>query len=257
MGFYNQNNFAYQAAGQDREYSITTGMVKENWDKDHPGMVKAEYFLGEKGKNVTGWIPVAVPYAGKDYGSYMLPEVGDMVVIAFERGERNCPIVIGSLWSRVNTIPAETAMEKNNVKRFITRGGCQIFFDDEDGKNQIRLNTPKNLQLLIEDEKQTITLTDENGKNGLVVDCQNGTVTIKADKKIELAVGSASVVIDGSAGKVTASGNTVELSGNQNMNLKGGNTNLTGTNVSVKGNAGATFESSAVTQIKGSMVKIN
>ena len=55
---------------------IITGLVKENWDEDHPGMVRVEYFLGEVGKNLTGWVPVAVPYAGNQYGYYARPRWG-------------------------------------------------------------------------------------------------------------------------------------------------------------------------------------
>ncbi len=29
---------------------VATGIVKENWDAKHPGMVKVEMFLGEAGK---------------------------------------------------------------------------------------------------------------------------------------------------------------------------------------------------------------
>ena len=43
----------------DRICSVTTGLVKNNWDDKHPGMIQAEYFLGTQGKNVTGWMPVA------------------------------------------------------------------------------------------------------------------------------------------------------------------------------------------------------
>ena len=76
-------------------------------------MVKVEYFLEKKGKCGRAGFLVAVPLVPvRGYGFHALPEVSDTVVIAFDRGDRNCPIVIGSLWNKVNTLPPETAAEK-------------------------------------------------------------------------------------------------------------------------------------------------
>ena len=75
---------------------VVTGTVKENYDKDNPGKVKVELFLGERGLNVTGWIPVMTPYAGNKYGGYALPEVGDEVVVAFLMGDRNSSEACGA-----------------------------------------------------------------------------------------------------------------------------------------------------------------
>ena len=105
-----------------RMFSVTTGRVVENWDDKHPGMVRVEVFLGESGKNRTDWVRVAQPYAGKEYGHYFLPEVGDEVVLAFNLGDRDHPIVIGSLWSQVNPLPQKAAAEKNETKTLRTKG---------------------------------------------------------------------------------------------------------------------------------------
>lgn len=245
-------------ANAGREYSIVTGTVKENWDKDHPGMVKVEYFLGEKGKNVTGWIPVAVPYAGSGYGFYALPEVADTVVIAFDRGDRNCPIVIGALWSKVNTLPPETAAEKNNIKRYVTKGGCELWADDTEGKNKIEIRTSKGLRVILEDEAEKITVGDDKDKNGLVLDCKNGSVTLKADKKLELTVGgNVMASFDGSQKAIKLDGNKIDINASQALNAKGSTTQLSGNAMTVKGDSSAKVESSGMLQVKGSMVKIN
>ena len=68
---------AGRSGGGQRMFSVTTGKVVKNWDDKHPGMVQVEIFLGEGGKNRTDWVRVAQPYAGKEFGFYFLPEVGD------------------------------------------------------------------------------------------------------------------------------------------------------------------------------------
>lgn len=258
MGLYDDIFAGSNHSSSEKEYSVTTGTVRENWEKEHPGMVKVEFFLGEQGKNVTGWVPVITGYAGNGYGSYTLPEVGDTVVIAFERGDRNCPIVIGSIWGKVNALPKETALEKNNVKRFLTKGGCQVVFDDEDSKNKIEVTTPKKMKMAIEDEKETITVSDDSGANGLVIDCKGGVLKISASKKIEISVGgNPSITLDGSAKSVEVKGKKIDLNGSQVLNAKGSNTQITGSMLTIKGDSTVSVESSGMMQVKGAMVKIN
>lgn len=247
-----------RASDSEKEYSVVTGTVKENYDKDHPGMVRVEYFLGEKGKNVTGWIPVAMPYAGKGYGSYVLPEVQDTVVIAFDRGDRNCPIVIGSLWGKVNTLPPDAAQEKNNIKSFTTKGGCVVTFDDTDSKNIVKIETSKKLNILLEDESEKISVSDEKGDNSLVIDSKNGTMTLSAAKKLEIKVnGNVMASFEGSSKAINLDGNKIDINASQALNAKGSNTQISGSTMTVKGDSTAKVESSGMLQVKGSMVKIN
>ena len=245
-------------ADDDKVFSVTTALVKENWNSDYPGMVKVEMFLGEAGKNVTGWVPVMSLYAGKNFGYYSLPEVGSEVVLAFNMGDRNCPIVIGTLWNNNNTLPSETAVQNNYVKRFKTKGGCEIVFNDEDQKQKIEIKTPGGFGISIEDEKKSITIHDSAGKNGITIDEQNGSVAIKADKKMTLSVGGSEVIVlDGTSKTATTETNNIKLKAVQNLELKGQMDKIEGSMVKVSAQGTMEISSSGVTQVKGSMVKIN
>ncbi len=237
--------------------SVTTGKVVENWDSKHPGMVKVELFLGESGKNKTDWVRVAQPYAGKDRGLYFLPEVGDEVVLAFNMGDRDHPIIIGSLWNQVDTIPKETAVEKNHVKRLTTKGGHELVFSEEQGKEILTLHTPGNLTLIMEDEKKTITIQDGDGKNMVTVDGKNGAVTVKADKKLVLEAGSGSLTLDGQGKKATLKMDTVSIEAGQSLNLKGQNVKLEGSMMKVASSGNLEASASGMLTLKGSMTKIN
>lgn len=244
---------------EDRVFSVTTAVVKENWDKEHPGMVKVEMFMGETGKNITGWVPVMSMYGGKNFGYYSLPEVESEVVVAFNMGDRNCPIVIGTLWNNENTLPPDTAVEKNLVKRFKTKGGCEVVFNDEDKKQKIEVKTPGGFGLSIEDEAQSITLHDAKGENALTINEKDGTVSIKADKKITLSVGGSDVItIDGSAKSATIKTNNITLEAAQNLQLKGqSSSKMEGATVKINAQGTMEISASGMTQVKGSMVKIN
>lgn len=244
---------------------VALGTVKENWDDKHQGMLKIELFLGEQGKSITGWAPVMAHYAGRDYGSYFLPEVGQAVVVAFEQGEKSCPIVIGALWDKKNTLPKKTANQKNTIKRLRTKGGCEVVFDDEKGKENILVTTPAKLSLCLDDEKKRMTIKDEKGENAVTLDCKDGNIAVRAKNKITFSIGTKEVlVMDKNNVKITnqnikqeakgtfsADGQNLKLAAKANVNIEGR------AGVAAKANGSMKLQSSGILEVKGGMVKIN
>lgn len=258
MGLFEDMKMVSDVKSNSFVSGIVTGTVKENYDKDHPGMVKVELFLGEKGKNVTGWVAVMSPYAGAEYGFYALPEVGSEVVVAFNMGDRNRPVVIGSIWSEKNKLPKGCATEKNTAKQLITKGGNEFVIDDTQDKQKITVTTKKGKGFLLDEEKNAIALYDKDKKNSIEIDSAKGVVTVKADKKLVLHVGgSDAIVVDGSGKKITVKSATVDVSADKDFSAKGQNVKLSGTAVKVDGQSSLQLSSSGSTQVKGTIVKIN
>ncbi len=252
---------------------IVLGEVVENWDKDHPGMVKVQVLLGAAENNDIGWVPVATAYAGNAYGVYLLPEIGSQVLIAFHMGQIKSPYVIGCLWNQKNVLPADAANEKNTVKTILTKGGNCIAVSDEEGKERITLKTKGGLCAELDDEKQKLALFDKNRENALYLDSKEGTITLESKKKAVFMVGKKEwLAYDANASKLTVkadhirveAGQKLELKG-QNTNLSGGNTAISGQNVKIeaqaslalKGTASLKAESSGLTELKGSLLKLN
>lgn len=249
------------------------GEVTENWDSDHPGMVKVRLLFGDQEQSDLGWVPVAVPYAGKEFGSYLLPEIGTRVVLAFHMGHAKSPCVIGCLWDQTNVLPPETANENNTVKTVITKGGNRITVSDEEGKEKITVKTKGELMLMLDDENQQLSLRDKEGENEILLDAKEKTLTLSAKSKVVVkADGQEMLTADGSGKELTlhadnisiSSGQKLELKG-QNVSVEGSSTKLSGQNLNVeaqaalalKGNASLKAESSGITEIKGTMVKLN
>lgn len=257
IGFYEGLSPAADSGGRDLKlHSVTTGIVKENWDDKHQGMVKVEYSLGEAGKNISGWMPVMSLYAGKEFGVYMLPEVGCEVVIAFQLGDRNCPIVIGTLWNKTNTIPAKTANKDNTVKLVRTKAGSLIRFTEEKGKEKIEIQTPGELKVVLDDEKKTASLTDKGGKNQILLDAKGGQITVSADKKLSFKAGGKEILVMDS-NKASLKAGTVKLEAQQSLGVKGQSCKYEGASVEMKASGTLKLESSGITQVKGSMLKLN
>ena len=251
MGFFDGVD-----TGNANMCGIITGVVKDNYDKDHPGMVKVEYFLGETGKNITGWVPVMTSYAGADYGIYTLPEVDTEVVIGFSMGDRNFPIVLGCLWNKKNKLPDKVPVKDNYNKMFKTKGGFDLEIKEESGKSSITFTTPGKTKIEIDDEKKLCNITDENSKNAITMDLKGGAITIKADKKMDVSIGG-KTVCEMTSDKIDLKAGTINVNGDSKCEIKSNNITVDGAMVNVKGSSSGKIESSGMLTIKGSMVKIN
>jgi type VI secretion system secreted protein VgrG len=81
--------------------ALVTGPAGQTTYTDSFGRVKVKFFWDRDGKadeNSSLWIRVAQNHVGGTAG-FFLPEVGDEVLVMFEHGDIDRPIVIGSLWN--------------------------------------------------------------------------------------------------------------------------------------------------------------
>ena len=238
--------------------SIATGIVKNNWDKDHPGMVQVELMMGQDGKKTTGWLRVMQPYTGPGYGTYFLPEVNSEVVIGFNCGDINEGIVLGSLWNHDDKLPEDTANDKNSKKLIKTKEGHTILLDETKDKEKVEITTKKNIDILLDDKNNKISIKDQKGENTVEIDGKGGQIKISAKKKISLSANGAEIlVLDGTGKKASLKTGTIELNGSQKMDIQGASTNVQGNAMSISAKGNCTVESKAMMQVKGSMLKLN
>jgi uncharacterized protein involved in type VI secretion and phage assembly len=91
---------------KERIYGVVVGIVTNNQDPEKLGRIKVRFpWLSDV--NESAWARLSTPLAGKGRGFYYLPEIEDEVLVAFEFGDINRPIIIGSLWNGEN-IPKGT-----------------------------------------------------------------------------------------------------------------------------------------------------
>src|SRR5262249_10590020 len=87
---------------------------------------------------------------------------GDEVVVAFEEGNPDRPVIIGSLWSPDNMPPYDLPANKtqSGIKSKSTeKGGAADFnefrFEDKKGSEQILLHAQKNWDTEVENDRTT------------------------------------------------------------------------------------------------------
>lgn len=238
--------------------NFVQGTVTENNDKKYPAMVKVEFTSWTSGKNICEWIPILHPYAGKAYGQYLLPEIGDVVLIGFMGAAQTKAFVMGVLYPANSAFAKESFEKKNLTKRFKTKGGIDFNLNDEDGKENITVLTPKGQQIVVDDEKETITLSDKGAKNVIRLDSKGGELEITTDKKITLQAGKCQIVMDGQGGAITIKGTkinvdaqqTASVSAKQSLALEGGM-------LKAEGKQTATIKGGTMTQVSGQILKLN
>jgi uncharacterized protein involved in type VI secretion and phage assembly len=199
--------------GGRRIAGAVIGVVTNNSDPDGMGRVKVKFpWLSDA--HESHWARLAVPMAGKDRGAYFLPEVEDEVLVVFEHGDVRFPYVVGALWNGKDTPPADNADGKNNVRLIKSRSGHVIKLNDEDGK-------------------ETVEITDMKGKNSIVIDSAQDTVTITTDKDIVLSAAQGTIKLDAQKIELKSSADTkieagaaMECKAAATMTVKGSTVNI-------------------------------
>ncbi len=145
------------------------------------------------------------------WGGYFLPDIGDEVFVAFEHGDINRPVVVGSVWNG-KARPPEANKDHNARKMIRTKTGMQLLFDETSGQERLCIqdkpgnsivmsSAPDAEGLTIKDKagatielnskasKERLTITDKAGSS-IIMDSQTGDVIIEAKGNVIIKSGS-------------------------------------------------------------------
>lgn len=145
-----------------RFYGKYRGVVSDVDDPESMGRLRAKVpeVLGDV---ESPWALPCAPYSGDGIGLYMVPPVGAGVWIEFEAGDPSRPIWSGCWWGR-NQLPADEEGTSAHPPIKIIR-------------------TESGILLTMDDDRQVISLSDENGDNILKIEVSQGKITVKGNVK--------------------------------------------------------------------------
>ncbi len=143
-------------------------------DDDRRNRVQVRLYNGDGVSDQDGpiWARVATPFAGDAYGAFMLPGVGDEVIVCFVNADARFPVVVGSLWNGAAAAPERLGGAGDRVDRWTIVGkrGTRIaVVEEQTGQATIKLSTPGNV---------SITMTEANGGK---IELQAGGCTVTLD----------------------------------------------------------------------------
>ena len=249
--------------GDNRIAGVVVGIVAKNYDAQMPGRVCVQIPVRDSEKNELKWARVAMLSGGKEWGHYFMPEVGDQVLVIFEQGNIEKPYIIGCVSKATDKFLSRSADTNNNVKKIVTRNGNTIEFDDvqdETGnKDKISIYTgDKTHKVILDNEKEKITISDKDEKNKLVINSGTGNVDINASSKLTIKVGeNLQLIMNGDSGTITVKGDKIKFEATENVKVNSNSgVAITGGNVKVAASSSLKLESSAMASVKGSPVKI-
>ena len=201
-----------------RVWSAMTGIVTNNNDPKAQGRVKVKFpWLAKEIESA--WARVVAVGAGSKRGLCVLPEVNDEVLVIFEQGDIDRPLVIGGLWNGLDELPKpanQVVINGKVVQRlFVTRTGHQLVFSDENPAT-IRLQSVGGQVVLIDDDAKKIEIRTAGGHtvvlddNGRVVKIESaGSINIQAQQNLSIKA-NGNISLEAS-GVTTVKGATVQL----------------------------------------------
>ena len=149
---------------QGRRYGKYRGLVADVDDPRRIGRLRALVPGVLPGGELTPWALPCTPYNGPDSGFFAVPPVDAAIWIEFEAGDVNHPIWTGGWWPEGDTpVPEEGRQGAQSSKTMKTESGLNIALDDDN---------------------ETIVVSDGNGRNKVTITSRDGKIEIKAATKV-------------------------------------------------------------------------
>lgn len=212
-------------APMDRWPGAVVGVVTDTGDPDALGRVKVKYpWMTDDAESY--WARVISPGAGPEAGLFMVPEVGDEVMVIFEHGDFDRPYVLGGVWNGKDKLPPPGAgasqNEKPLVRTWYSRTGHHIsVYDNAD--NKIEIVTKDGHTLLMSDKDKKIHLVTSGGQE-LLVDDNAKNVKVKTTGTVNIESTGAMTIK--SSGNLTIEGSMIDVKASGPLNLKGAIVNI-------------------------------
>ncbi|MFN3200996.1 MAG: phage baseplate assembly protein V [Bradymonadia bacterium] len=203
---------------------IYTGIVSNNHDPLNMGRLKVT-FPWTSDQMESHWCRLVQPYAGNERGMFFMPEVGDEVLVVFEMGDFNQPLVVGGTWNGEDPPPEPGDPDGSNHHKIIeTRSGHTLVFGDEPGEEFIQLKD-SSLQNIVRWDSKTdhISITAQTGD--IIIRAPQGSINLLA-KDVRFSATDSSTRTVGGNETITVEQSATEIQ--SNSRTLSANTSLTG-----------------------------
>lgn len=137
---------------------------------DEFGRVKLQFYwdrYGERNEESSCWVRVAFPVAGKGWGFVAIPRIGQEVVVSFEDGDPDRPLITGVVYNAEQHVPYPLPAQKtvSGWRSHSTMGGAasnfnELRFEDKKGDEYIWFQAEKDLLWLVKNNIHQEVMND-------------------------------------------------------------------------------------------------
>jgi len=200
--------------------AVVVGPSGEEIFTDKYGRVKVQFPWDRRGQNDADsscWIRVGSIWAGKQWGGIHIPRIGQEVIVAFEEGDPDRPIIVGGVYN-AEQMPPYTLPDNKTQSGLKTRSSLQgttdhfneLRFEDKKDSEEIYFHAQKDFNRVVENN-DTLKVGSDQAEDG------SQTITIYKDRTETVKTGNELVTIE--QGNRTVNVNQ----GNDEHNVKQGN----------------------------------
>lgn len=234
--------------------AVVVGPPGEEIWPDKYGRIKVQFHWDREGKNnekSSCWIRVATSWAGKNWGGICIPRIGQEVIVAFQEGDPDQPVVVGSVYNYEQMPPFKLPENKTQMgfksRSHKAQGYNEIVMDDTAGKEELRMHGQYDMNTVVEHDQTSTVHNNRTDKidvddsetvgNNQTIDIGNDQkITVGANRNIEtgadhteniganlkLTIGSNQTLGVSANREVTVGGNVTEdISGNRGLTVSG------------------------------------
>ncbi len=145
--------------------AVVVGPSGEEIYCDKYGRVKVQFHWdreGKKNEESSCWIRVAHNMAGKKWGFFSLPRIGQEVVVDFLEGDPDRPLIVGGVYNaeQMPHYPLPDEMTKSYIKTNSTKGGDgynEVLFEDKKDEERLYLHAQKDLDVRVRNDSKART----------------------------------------------------------------------------------------------------
>lgn len=267
----------FKAVARDLAYpyykgdSFSRQLIERAWvtdvgdsGKNKLGSVKVRFDWKPEGSDgvESPFIRVCQLQAGADgsktHGTWLIPEVGDGVLVSIKGRHLENAAVIGSLYDGSRLPRKDMYTDNNTVKAICTKSGNEIIFNDTEDKEQLIMKAKGgacSIQMDSSKNSEKISLAVQKDGASLVMDGASGNEQISFASKgsacnISMSGAKRSIKIE-TSGSIVMKAGEITLDAKTALNLK--------SQAQLKQKAGAMvdIDGGAMVKVKGGIIKLN
>lgn len=162
-----------------------SALVVDNNDIKGLGRVRVKFhWMNEEER--TPWVRMTMPHAGNGKGIFIIPEIGEEVIVAFEGDNATKPYVIGTVFH--GKAKAGFASSSNDIKAIQTRSGNKILMNDQEGSIQVEDKDGNHVKM---DGAGNIKVIS---KNSMTFQCGDSKIEIRKDGVISITGNNVDII---------------------------------------------------------------